>query len=350
MNKIYLLLSLLLLIVFAGGGYFIIKNRNQTLLPSSIIQSTPSAQRAVKEDLPALSIEKMRLGDYPGSEIKIEQNLVDGTGYKQYLVSYLSEGLKINGLLTVPKGERPEGGWPGIVFNHGYIPPEEYRTLENYASYVNGLASKGYVVFKPDYRGHGRSEGLPEGGYFSNAYTIDVLNALASLKQYDEVNPEKIGMYGHSLGGFLTLKSMVVVKDIKAGVIWGGVVGSYKEMYERWFKNSTWQPSEKEMMTRRVHLQDFIKKYGEPSKDSEFWNLISPINYVSDISAPIQLHHGIADETVPYQFSDSLEKAIKEVGGKVEYYKYEGGDHNLSGGAYNVAMQRSVEFFDKILK
>ena len=46
-----------------------------------------------------------------------------------------------------------------IVFNHGYIPPAEYRTTERYVAYVDGFARNGYIVFRPDYRGHDQSEG-----------------------------------------------------------------------------------------------------------------------------------------------------------------------------------------------
>lgn len=82
-----------------------------------------------------------------------------------------------------------------IVFNHGYIPPGQYRTTERYVAYVDAFAREGYLVFRPDYRGHGRSEGDAAGGYGSPAYTIDVLNAVASLKSFPNANPEQIGMW-----------------------------------------------------------------------------------------------------------------------------------------------------------
>src|SRR4030067_495247 len=82
-----------------------------------------------------------------------------------YIPSYLSEGLKINALLTVPLGEKPAGGWPVIIFNHGFIPPDEYRTTERYVAYVDSLARHGYIVLRSDYRGHADSEGEALGAY-----------------------------------------------------------------------------------------------------------------------------------------------------------------------------------------
>ncbi len=60
-----------------------------------------------------------------------------------YLEGTFSEGLKINGLLTIPLGQPPAGEWPVIIFNHGYITPKEYRTTERDVAYVDNLARNG---------------------------------------------------------------------------------------------------------------------------------------------------------------------------------------------------------------
>ena len=96
--------------------------------------------KAISATLNPLSIEAMRNRQYPGSDLKIEQTLAPGTNYNQYVVSYQSDGLKIYGLLTVPIGEKPKTGWPIILFNHGYIPPEVYKTTERYVAYVDTFA------------------------------------------------------------------------------------------------------------------------------------------------------------------------------------------------------------------
>lgn len=306
-----------------------------------------------------LQIEEMRKKEFPGSEIVIEQNLSSGTNYDRYLASYKSDGLKIFSLLIVPKGNPPIGGWPAIIFNHGYIPPAQYSTTERYESYVDGFARNGYVVFKPDYRGHGNSEGKPEGAYYSPAYATDVLNAVSSVKKLRDpsassgrfvVDTNRLGMWGHSMGGNLTLRAMVVSKDIKAGVIWAGVVASYDDMMNKWRRRIPFRPSTQEEQARRPTRQGLIDKYGAPKDKPDFWNSISPISFVADISGPVQLHHGLADDSVPPEFSESLKNALEIAGKTVEYYTYPGADHNLSGAAFNLAMSRSVEFFDRYLK
>lgn len=294
-----------------------------------------------------LSIEALRNGEYPGSEIVIEQTLSPGSDYQRYIASYKSEGLKIYALLTVPNGNPPEGGWPAIIFNHGYIPPAQYRTTEKYIAYTDAFSRNGYVLFRPDYRGHGNSEGEPSGGYGSNGYTIDVLNALESIKNYEGVNPEKIGMWGHSMGGHITLESMVVNRDIKAGVIWAGVVGSYDDLFDRWRRRNT--PSNTISRRGGSWRQQLAEQYGDPSQNPDFWKSLSANSYLTDISGPIQLHHGTADSSVPVEFSIELEQELKAANKEVELFAYPGDDHNISANL-SVALNRSVEFFDRFLK
>ena len=342
------LLLIPLLVLLAGALWYGVSNRSREEITTVIEENLGGLIE--EKDVHPLQIAEMRKGEYPGSEITIEQNLADGSNYKRYIASYKSEGLKIFALLTVPSGETPTGGWPVIVFNHGYIQPEIYTTTEKYVAYQDGFARKGYVTLKSDYRGHGNSEGKPEGAYYSTAYTTDVLNAVASLKKLSYVKPLKIGMWGHSMGGHITLRSMVVTDDIKAGVIWGGVVASYQDMAENWRRTPGWRPSRRQSEAFRPTRQQLIDKYGDWNTNPDFWNSISPIKFVSDISGPIQLDHGLADESVPWEFSESLNNALGEAGKTVEYYTYPGTDHNLSGSAFTTAMTRSVEFFDKYLK
>ncbi|MBP9676070.1 MAG: alpha/beta fold hydrolase [Anaerolineaceae bacterium] len=200
-----------------------------------VTTSTPTVSPFSRDPHP-LQIEAMRQHSYPGSPITFEQTLKPGVGYDRYIISYLSDGFKNYALMTIPTGTKPDTGWPAIILNHGYISPAEYSTTERYIDYVDRIARSGYIVLKPDYRGHGSSEGGPEigGGYGSPDYTVDVLNALSSLQAYADADPNRIGMWGHSMGGQITLRAMVVSQEIRAGVIWGGVVPPYPDIIARW--------------------------------------------------------------------------------------------------------------------
>ncbi|OGO66622.1 MAG: peptidase [Chloroflexi bacterium RBG_19FT_COMBO_50_10] len=286
----------------------------------------------------------------PGSAITIEETLEPGANYSRSIAWYESEGLRIYGLLTVPDGEMPSTGWPAIVFNHGYIPPAEYRTTERYIAYVDQLARNGYVVYRIDYRGHDRSEGDASGAYGNPGYTMDVLNAVSSLQAFPLVDPQRIGMWGHSMGGFLTLRAMVISPLIRAGVIWAGVVGSYPDMLCCWRRSPPGAPTPTPNVNFRSGWRtQWQNLYGSPEENPDFWLGISANNYLEDLSGPIQLHHGTADTEVPLLFSQNLFQQIQQAGKVVEYYEYLQDNHNLSN-YFNLAMTRTLQFFDRYLK
>lgn len=332
----------------ASALFFTNQNKSQTPILPVIFNGAKTPTPTTF--LHPLSIEEMRKQNYATSPLVIEDTLQSKNGYRQYIASYQSDGNKVFGLLTVPISENANEKFPVIIFNHGYIQPEQYRTTEKYVAYVDYFARNGYIVFKPDYRGHGQSEGLPQGAYYSTAYTRDVLHAVSAIKQYERADSARIGMWGHSMGGHITLRSMVTTKDIKAGVIWGGVVASYEDMMRNWRSRQPWRPSNRESAARRPSRDELIKEFGAPDSASPFWRSISPIYYVKDISGPVQIHHGLADETVPWEFSESLYKALEAEEKPVEYFTYPGGDHNLSGRAFTPAIQRSLAFFDRYIK
>jgi len=291
-----------------------------------------------------IQIDALRARDYPGSDITIEAVLDPGVNYSRYYVSYLSDGLKIYAMMTVPDGQKPATGWPVIVFNHGYIPPNVYRTTQRYIAYVDQIARNGYIVFKSDYRGHDQSEGAARGGYTQPDYTIDVLNAVASVKRYPDADSNRIGIWGHSMGGYISLRAMVITADIKVGVIWGGVVAPYPDLFTRWnagARQTTPAPGS--------WVYAMQQAYGSAQDNPQFWNSISANAYLRDLHGPIQLHHSTTDEEVPVEFSQMLYDEMLAAHQTAELYTYEGDNHNISKN-FSLAMQRSVEFFDKYLK
>ena len=330
-----------------------------TVAPAILVATATPTTTFPSTDPYPLQIEVMRVQTYPGSEIVFEQTLAPGSNYNQYVVSYVSDGYRIKALMTVPMGQKPAAGWPAIIFNHGYIPPAQYRTTQRYIDYVGAIARSGYIVFKSDYRGHGSSEGPPEGGYGTPGYTDDVLNALASVKAYKDADPGRIGIWGHSMGGQLSLRAMVVSKDIKAGVIWGGVVAPYPDIFARANRPQPTRvaPTRTPRPLRpgefgpygRPWRQELTTKYGTPQQNPGFWASISPNSYLADISGPLQLQASITDEEVPVELSQALYNQMLAAGKDVELYTYPGDNHNISGN-FNLAMQRTLAFFNKYVK
>jgi dipeptidyl aminopeptidase/acylaminoacyl peptidase len=304
-----------------------------------------------------ISIKYLRSLKLEGSDIVIEKTLNEEAVYKRYIASYISEGNKIYGLLTIPKSKMPEGGFPAIVFNHGYIPPKDYVTTERYTAYVDYLAKNGFVVFKIDFRGNGNSEGVASGSYFSSAYTIDAINALKSLQKLQDVNSNRIGMWGHSMSGNVVLRAMLVSDEIKAGVIWAGAVYSYKDFIDYKINDNSYvhrpdqNPNNESDQNREMSSE--IQKIRTDGKSidftSDFWKSISLTKNINYLNRPLQIDHAKDDKTVSINYSVDLAKVLKDNNKVYEFNEYDGGGHNINSPYFEKAMKDTVDFFNKYL-
>lgn len=306
------------------------------------IQPTPTVFKFQE-----LTIPYLRKRKYFSKTGELNKNY-ENSEYTAYLTNYESDGFKVNALLTKPAGRAPEGGWPAIIFIHGYIPPMQYNTLQNYYSYVDYLARKGFVVFKIDLRGNGNSEGEPGGAYYSADYIIDTLNAYSALQNTDFVNSTKIGLWGHSMAGNIVMRSFAVKPDIPAVVIWAGAVYSYTDQQLYGINDSSYRPPglSTERQRRRQEIRNL---YGEPKADNFFWQQMAPVNYLKDLKGAVQIHHALDDAVVNIGYSRDLIKLLDNTSVIHRLYEYQSGGHNLSGAAFNQAMQRTVDFFNNNL-
>jgi dipeptidyl aminopeptidase/acylaminoacyl peptidase len=317
-----------------------------TPVPTVEPTAAPAPAFAVGNEL---TIAALLEREIEGSPHTIESELESGANYSRYIASYLSEGNKIYGLLTVPFGEPPAGGFKAIVFNHGYIPPEVYRTTERYVAYVDALARAGFVVFKIDLRGFGDSEGEPTGTYFSPDYTIDAISALKSLQTLDYVDPEGIGMWGHSMSGNLVLRAMLVEPAIKAGVIWAGAVYSYDDFTRYAIDDASYNPSSASVSAGRRIGQQIRETYGPPNTAEPYWQAVSLTEHLALLEGAVQLHHAANDDVVNIGYSADLAAALAVANKAYEFFEYEGGGHNINSPYFEAAMARTIAFFQENL-
>ncbi len=295
-----------------------------------------------------LTINFLRQKDYLGRLERMEE-VDSNVWYKSFLASYKSDGLLLNGLLTRPSDQMPLGGYPAIIFVHGYIAPDQYQTMKNYVSYVDYFARRGFVVFKIDLRGHADSEGEASGAYYSADYVADTLNAYAALLQADFVNPQKVGLWGHSMAGNIVMRALAVRPEIKAAVIWSGAVYTYTDLAEYSIQDTSYQPPPSDS-PRQKRRQEITQTYGLPSSGDPFWQDVSPVKYLSELKGAIQIHHALDDNVVDIRYSRNLISLLDKTLVPHEFYEYQSGEHNLAGGSFSLAMQRSVEFFNRYLQ
>lgn len=293
-----------------------------------------------------LSISSLSHRNYEGGTISIEGK-VDSSGlFSSYLISYPSDGLKIYALMNIPKSPKPENGYPVLIVNHGYIDPKEYNTITSYKGIADYFSSHGFLVLKPDYRGNGKSE-IDNKALMRFTYPIDVMNLITSIGNIDEANKNNISLWGHSMGGEVTLETLEIIgknpdlsKSVKAAILWAPVIDPI-----RWFSKSHLSQLP-EMTIRPFPYSETFKILGTPDQNPALWQSLSPLSYLSDIQTPIQIDHGTSDETVPYEWSIELYNDLKTLGKKTDLNLYPDSDHNIQP-LFNKAAKDSLDFLEE---
>jgi dipeptidyl aminopeptidase/acylaminoacyl peptidase len=345
----------LIIVSLALVLFFIFKGQNKVFQPvvdevSKVFISVTPTPFPFQE----LTIPYLRSGSYDSSLGEM-QKVGENGNYTSYVTSYDSDGLKIFGLLTIPKSspststQDGERKYPAIVFVHGYIPPQNYKTQVNYVSWTNYLAGRGFVVFKIDLRGHGNSEGEPEGGYYSGDYVIDTLNAYNTLYNSDFVNTDAIGLWGHSMAGNIVLRAFAAKQTIPAVVIWAGAGYTYSDLQDYRISDNSYQPPapDSKRAKKRAALRE---AYGEFSPDHWFWKQVPATNYLENVKGAIQLHHAVDDSVVSIDYSRNLNTILNATQIFHELIEYPSGGHNLTGASFNRALETTADFFEEQLK
>ncbi|GMG87934.1 hypothetical protein MNKW57_22550 [Biformimicrobium ophioploci] len=205
-----------------------------------------AAAGACLDSLNDISIEQLRARTY-GTHMQLleraEAEDSDGS-FDTLLAGYDSDGLNVYTRIDVPRGEAPEGGYPVVVFGHGWVgidkAPDYHLGLKSgyfYGELVQHFASRGYVVLTPGYRGHGTVAGKPadgiefmqawdNGSYLAPSfYAIDLVNLLQGVDKLPalnwdtfgieppSVNTDRIALVAHSQGGDAALTALAITGD-----------------------------------------------------------------------------------------------------------------------------------------
>ena len=315
------------------------ENKNSLIGLLLIIFAVIFAVLPVRADEPSLAGLMKR--EYNGRGLALKKVLASNNTYTRYLITYKSDDLTISGIMNLPKGEGP---FPVLILNHGFIDPKIYTNGRGLKREQDYLARHGYIVIHPDYRNHAFSDkDESDLAGFRLGYVIDAINCIMAVKNSDKpyFEKDKIGLLGHSMGGGVVLNILVIKPELaQAAVLFAPVSADYRDNFTRW-------------LWRRKHhpevAEKIIAKYGSPEANPSFWAGLSAVNYLDNITTPIMLNHGTADQSVPVEWSQKLDKELKDHGKTVVYYEY-AGEHHEFGPQWPLLMKRTVKFFDEYLK
>lgn len=252
-----------------------------------------------------------------------------------------SDGFEIHGQLFVPKNLQPGEHLPAVIFMHGgpirqMLLGWHYRGYYGNAYAMNQyLTSRGYVVLSVNYRdgiGYGRAFRRAEnqGPRGASEYR-DILAAGLYLRQRPEVDPERIGLWGGSYGGYLTALGLARHSDLfKAGVDLHGV--------HDWAFRAT----------------DFSPGGGWGLQGEELLDLAyksSPVAELSFWSSPILLIHGDDDRNVLFQQTTDLVQRLRQRQVHVETLIFPDEVHGFyRHESWLRAYRATADFFDRFLK
>jgi len=323
--------------VFKHGDFVVFEKKNLYL------EKKPSTRQT---NLFPWSITSLQNREYTESQITVEKKVSSSKSFSSFIISYLSDGLKLYALMNIPNSKMPENGFPVVIINHGFIEPKDYNTINSYKSITDYFSEKGYLILKPDYRGNGNSE-TEDTALMRFAYPVDVLNLIESLKNIPQANSNQIYLYGHSMGGEITLKVLEIagkkpetLAKIKAAVLWAPVTN-----LPDWFRK-THVPWLQETKNNKNYYLETFKIMKTPEENPILWQSVSPINYLSDIQTPIQINHGTSDGTVSYHTSIELYDNLISLNKTDQLLLYPNNEHNLLQ-SWNKASTNSLSFFKK---
>ena len=304
-----------------------------TPVTTSTLTSTPDPYEQY-------TIDYLSNREYGGGEIEIVEVMAENGWFTRYLVRYLSDGLWIYGFLNVPVPDGPAGPgpYPVIIALHGYIEPDIYGTLDYTTGYADALARAGYYVLHPNLRGYRPSDDGEN--LFRVGMAIDVLNLIAliqtgSINQdlHANVDPEKIGLWGHSMGGGISTRVLTVTDAVQAAVLYAPMSGDERQNFEA---INGWSGGERGLEELAFPVSELIR--------------ISPMYFFDRITAAVSIHHGRADELVPLGWSIATCNGMLELGLDVRCHYYDGMPHTFYGQGNDELTADMIAFFDEILK
>ena len=346
----------------AGSQTQAVPTLQVTLVPSTPVPTktpAPTTTPTPAESIEPFTIQGLREREYENGTITIRETLLETDDFTRYLIEYPSDGLTITGILQIPRNGTPP--YPVIIMNHGFFSRYVYQPGDGTDRAAGFLNRKGYLTLSSDYRSWGGSD-MGESLFYSGQ-VIDVINLLNALPSIPEADTERVGMWGHSMGGGITAKILTVIDDrIKAAVLYSSVSADFADIIGRWGPGCVGDVYEGEA-TFGCNSSDILPldlppiltaSYFDATTDPVMLEAVSPLYHFDLVAVPVQIHYGTEDgkesSGTPPEWSRKMYGAFVDAGVEASIIAYNGEGHSFIGDPWFQFMAKTQLFFDKYVK
>ena len=247
----------------------------------------------------------------------------------EFLTVKSHDGAQLNATIIKPPDFNPQKKYPVLVYTYGGPHAQVVRNAWGGANFLwhQLMAQKGYIIFSLDNRGSaGRGHAFESPLHFRMGARelSDQRDGVQYLKSLPYVDSNRIGIWGWSYGGHMTLHAMFEAgDDFKVGFAGGPL--------------TDW----------RYYDSIYTERYlGLPQKNEKGYQDSSPVKYASQLKGKVLIAHGTGDDNVHFANTLSLINDLIEAGKYVEVLAFPGRGHGVSDPpARRVLMQRVTQFF-----
>lgn len=256
---------------------------------------------------------------------------------KSQVVTYKSfDGTLISAIVTTPFNLKRDGSNPAIVIPHG---GPTGQSQDGFSRYATAFATRGYVVIQPNFRGStGYGKAFQEANFkdLGGGDLKDTVAAKTFLVQSGYVDPKRVGIFGGSYGGFMTLMAIGRTPDeFAAAVQWFGII-NWRTMYR----------DQDELL--KAYQRSLL---GTPEENPDVYDASSPLTYMQAAKAPLLSLQGENDIRVPRGQAQEVNDLLKAKGNVVETVFYPAEGHGFQKRETQLdSLRRTIGWFDKYLK
>jgi dipeptidyl aminopeptidase/acylaminoacyl peptidase len=228
------------------------------------------------------------------------------------------DGMTIQAYLTRP-ARAADTPAPMVVLIHG---GPHVRDRWQWNEEVQLLASRGYAVFQPQFRGSsGFGRRFEEAGYqqWGRAMQDDITDGVEHLIAQKVADPQRICIYGASYGGYAALWGVIKTPQLyKCGVSFAGVSDLNDMLSHSIFDDSN--AASRELQRAQV---------GDPARSRQALDEVSPLKHAALVRVPLLIAHGEEDTRVLSSQSKDMVKALRSLGKAVEWMPFEREGHGF---------------------